>query len=198
MAQFKLSLLCNDIPTLPAHDGGIWRRMEIIEFKSEFVDNPRDENQFKKDYQLEDKMPMWKEIFMAMLIDIYYRDYKLHGIRVPGEVSRFTDDIKLQSDNYGEFMNMAIVETKDRNDKIEIVDLYDEFRLWYVEENNDMKVPDKKEYKKYLNKKYKKLYSPKEACIKGIKFREDYQKKTQGNQMMGGSVTNVVGSLIKN
>lgn len=183
-AQFKMVLLCNDIPSLPAHDGGVWRRMEIIEFKSQFVDHPRDENEFKKDYHLEEKLPNWKELFMAMLIDVYYRDYKTHGIHVPTEVTKFTSEFQKQSDLYGEFMVDALDETKEKTDVVDIDDIYNEFRLWFVEENADHKVPAKKDFKVYLKQKYKKNM-PNTKEIRGVKFRSGYQKKSHG---VGGTV----------
>jgi P4 family phage/plasmid primase-like protien len=187
-AQFKMALLCNDIPALPAHDGGVWRRMEIIEFKSQFVDNPREEGEFKKDYHLEEKLTHWKELFMAMLIDVYYKDYKTHGIHVPAEVTKFTSEFQKQSDMYGEFMSDALDETKEKTDVVEIDDIYNEFRLWFVEENSDHKVPAKTEFKKYLKQKYKtKMANTKE--IRGVKFRSGYQKKSSG-----GAAT-VMGSI---
>ena len=190
-AQFKMALLCNDIPALPAHDGGVWRRMEIIEFKSQFVDNPREENEFKKDYHLEEKLPYWKEIFMAMLIDVYYREYKLHGIHVPTEVTKFTNEFQKQSDMYGEFMADAFDETKEKSDIVEIDDIYNEFRLWFVEENADHKVPAKKDFKIYLKQKYKKnMLNTKE--IRGIKFRIGYQKKSNGT---GGQIMSMVSTM---
>ncbi len=179
-AQFKMALLCNDIPALPAHDGGVWRRMEIIEFKSQFVDNPnpKSELEFKKDYYLEDKIPLWKELFMAMLIDVYYNDYKLYGIKVPDEIKKFTQGFQRESDAYGEFMSQTFIETKDSRDTVDITDMYNEFKLWFVEENNEHKAPSKKDFKLYLKQKYKNGFTLKE--IRGIKFCEGYQKRIEG------------------
>ncbi len=188
--QYKLALLCNDIPALPAHDGGVWRRTEIIEFKSQFVDNPKGENEFKRDYHLEEKLPHWKELFMAMLIDIYYRDYKIHGIHVPAEVTKFTNEFQKQSDLYGEFMADALDETKEKTDIVEIDEIYNEFRLWFVEENADHKVPAKSDFKKYLKQKYKKNM-PNLKEIRGVQFRSGYQKKSSGagGQIVGHVTT---------
>jgi P4 family phage/plasmid primase-like protien len=181
MAQFKLSLLCNDIPEVPAHDGGVARRMEIIEFKSKFVDNPREENEFIKDPMLENQLSFWKELFMALLIDVYYAEYKLtFTMRVPEPVMSFTNDFMKQCDGYHEFVADAIEETKNKNDKVDIVELYDEFRLWYMEENNETKVPSKGEFKKYLVKKYKDKISKTKKDIIGFQFRDTYEKQTQG------------------
>ena len=38
--QFKLFIVSNHLPQLPADDGGIWRRVKNIKFISTFTDNP--------------------------------------------------------------------------------------------------------------------------------------------------------------
>ena len=38
--QFKLVMTCNEEPKLPGGDGGIWRRVRAVHFKSSFVDTP--------------------------------------------------------------------------------------------------------------------------------------------------------------
>ena len=45
--QFKMHLLCNDIPYVPPNDSGTARRMEIIPFKSKFCDKPDPENHYE-------------------------------------------------------------------------------------------------------------------------------------------------------
>ena len=39
--QFKMVICCNDKPKLPPNDGGVWRRITLVEFVSRFVDNPK-------------------------------------------------------------------------------------------------------------------------------------------------------------
>ena len=51
--QFKLVLLCNDLPTVPPDDDGTWRRVKKVDFKARFVDeNPSEikaDNEHLKD-----------------------------------------------------------------------------------------------------------------------------------------------------
>ncbi len=98
--QFKLSLICNDVPKLPKNDNGLWRRLEIIEFTSKFKENPNPENhnEFLIDNMLSEKMKSWKELFMAYLIDVYYTKYRESNgasLIVPEEVKTYTEKIKL-------------------------------------------------------------------------------------------------------
>ncbi len=179
--QFKMALLCNEMPEVPPNDNGTWRRMEVIEFKSRFVSNPREPNEFPKDEHLSEKMPLWKELFMALLIDIYYENYKKNGIIVPLEVNKYTLEYQKQCDNYIEFIIEAFVDTKDKADVLVINELHDEFKLWYMEENNDHKAPAKKEFKNYLLKRYTKdRFTANGKEITGLKFKPEYQKRTEG------------------
>ena len=61
--QFKLVLLCNALPDVPPDDEGCWRRMEVVEFKNRFVENPVAENEYPRDYQLSAKLKEWKGVF---------------------------------------------------------------------------------------------------------------------------------------
>ena len=41
--QFKIILMCNDLPKLGGNDGGIWRRIEVVEYISKFTDERHDQ-----------------------------------------------------------------------------------------------------------------------------------------------------------
>lgn len=99
--QFKLSLICNDVPKLSKNDEGLWRRLEIVPFTSKFTQNPNPENpnEFLIDQMLSEKMKSWKELFMAYLIDVYYRRYhKSNGKTrdAAKEVKEYTEEMKLK------------------------------------------------------------------------------------------------------
>ena len=174
--QFKLCILCNDIPELPAHDTGVWRRIEVIEFKSRFCETPKEDHEFKIDRMLSEKMKHWKELFMALLLDVYYAKYKvIKKIKVPGEVIKFTLDYKKTCDQYDEFISENVVETKVMSDVIDITEFYDEFKIWYEDTYSNHKYPSKIEFKNYLKKRYtSKRVSIKD--VKGFKFKLKYDK----------------------
>ena len=187
--QFKLSLLCNDIPEVPAHDTGISRRLEIIEFKSKFTENPKEMNEFHIDKSLSDKLPLWKELFIAYLLDIYYEKYKNAGIKVPAEVVKFTVDFQKQCDSYDDFISGFLEETKELTDFIGLNEIYDEFRIWYEDSFGNNKYPSKMEFSKYLKRKYPKNYVGKEL--------KRFKKKNK-NSIISNSTGIVTENTIEN
>jgi P4 family phage/plasmid primase-like protien len=168
--QFKLALLCNEMPEVPPNDSGTWRRMEVIEFKSRFCENPKETHEFPIDKNLSEKLKNWKELFMALLLDVYYAKYKKVGIKVPIEVIKFTLEYQKQCDLYTDFISENLEDIKNLNQSIDINQLYDEFKIWYEDTFSNHKYPSKIEFKRYLKKKYTtKRISQNE--LKGFKFR---------------------------
>ena len=39
--QFKMLLMCNDLPNVASNDDGTWRSMEVVDFISRFVGEER-------------------------------------------------------------------------------------------------------------------------------------------------------------
>jgi P4 family phage/plasmid primase-like protien len=188
--QFKLALLCNEIPKVPPNDHGTWRRMEVIEFKSHFCENPKEPHEFCIDKSLSEKMKNWKELFMALLVDVYYAAYKVNGIKVPQEVVNFTEEYQKNCDLYTEFIMENIEETRDNGDSIDISQFYDEFKIWYEDNFCNHKHPSKAEFKKYLKKRYgSKRVSPND--IKGFKFKIKYDKQNPNPNQQQGIVQNI-------
>jgi P4 family phage/plasmid primase-like protien len=151
--QFKLLLLCNDLPKVPPNDDGVWRRLEVVEFKSKFLDNPNLANplEFKKDMTLSEKMNDWREAFMSLLLE-HYKIYKQEGIIVPHEIVKYTMEFQKTCDAYSEFMDMHIQSTSDQS-PVPILDIYENFSEWYCATNNVLKAPGIKDFKVYLAKK---------------------------------------------
>ena len=153
--QFKMHLLCNDIPYVPPNDSGTARRMEIIPFKSKFCDKPDPENQyeFPIDKEISNKIQLWKEYFMSYLIE-KYKDYKKEGVSPPNEVIKFTMEHQKDCDLYGDFIDTHIKKFTGRDVCINF--LMEEFKMWFGEEFGSQKpMLSKKEFKKYLEKKLK-------------------------------------------
>jgi P4 family phage/plasmid primase-like protien len=149
--MFKMILTCNHLPNLPSEDGGTWRRVRLIEFKSKFTDNPnpRNEHEFAIDRELSLKFDEWKETFMAMLVDIYRTYKEMGGISEPKEVMQCTDNYQKQNDNIGEFLKTYI--TEKVGEKVFIDDLYAEYKLWFKNESIGGAVPRRKVLETYMD-----------------------------------------------
>jgi len=153
--QFKMHLLCNDIPYIPPNDSGTARRMEIIEFKSKFCDKPDPKNpfEFPIDKEISNKIQLWKEYFMSYLIE-KYKDYKKEGVSPPIEVVKFTTEHQKDCDLYADFIDTHIKVMPGRDVCINF--LMEEFKMWFGEEFGSQKpMLSKKEFKKYIEKKLK-------------------------------------------
>lgn len=72
--RFVVTMLCNAIPLFQgAQDEvrGLWRRLRILTFGQEFVDNPTLPHHKKKDANLKIQLLDWPPHFMRMLMDRY-------------------------------------------------------------------------------------------------------------------------------
>ena len=182
--QFKLGLVCNKLPNIPATDGGTWRRLRVIPFESEFVDklDPRKQRQFKKDPSLPDKMKNWAAPFMWLLLNVYYKKYREgnYVIEEPKKVTMFTDKYKRDSDKYHEFLSEYIVETREENDSVSVVSLYSTFRNWHSEAGYGRNIPNRNEFINYIRSN--KNYEIENGNFIGVCFKDDYDEREKNNK----------------
>ena len=104
--QFKLLMMCNDLPNIPSNDDGTWRRLEAVPFRSRFVKSEQvDESQHKYliDKELKHKLPEWKEVFLMVLLQ-EWRQYDIHGITIPDEVKERTNEYRNANDVVGQWI----------------------------------------------------------------------------------------------
>jgi P4 family phage/plasmid primase-like protien len=150
--QFKMVLLCNHLPLVPSDDGGTWRRIRVVEFTSRFVDNPVEDNEFPIDTELSEKLELWKEHFMSMLLE-YYKLYKLEGISEPNDVLQCTREYKRQNDHLADYI-FQNVEKKD-GAFLTINEAFHDLRAWIRDDHIPIaKVPTKSDFEKYLAKHF--------------------------------------------
>lgn len=174
--QFKLILICNKLPNIPANDGGTWRRIRVSPFESEFLDpdkmpaHPKP-YQFLKDLSLTEKLPKWKSAFMWLLLNEYYPEYRRTGtLKEPKKVTQFTDKYKQDSDIFYEYMREDLIETGSDDNYIRIPEVYASFRNWYKEAHNAT-APPRKELINYFTSHTKLRIDG--GNIYGIKFKLD-------------------------
>jgi P4 family phage/plasmid primase-like protien len=104
--QFKLFMLCNKLPLASSTDGGLWRRILVVQFIAKFCENPNPNNPYEHqiDPNLDEKFRLWKVTFMNMLIN-QYKIYKEKGLCVPETIKAHTTGYRKANDDYQEFID---------------------------------------------------------------------------------------------
>lgn len=170
---FKLLLACNHLPSIPSDDGGTWRRIRVIDFMIKFTSNPQGPNERKSDSKLREKMNKWNQAFMWLLINVYYPIYvENDGLDKlePDRVKNATDKYKTDSNAILEYINENL--EKDDTSDINFNDIYEAFKIWYVNGYNDKKPLQRKKFKEYFdNNGFKIANSNRGIVIKGLKFK---------------------------
>ena len=171
--QFKMILTCNELPEVPSDDGGTWRRIRVVEFKSKFCENPTKPNEFAMDLELTDKFERWAEPFISMLIE-RHKHINPNAIHEPMEVRIATESYKNNNDLIGQFINDKItIDNNKIDDRIGIQTLYNEFRIWsIVNIPKNKNRPDRNQIKAYFEKQYGQ-YPTDGKGWKGMKFNYD-------------------------
>lgn len=173
--QFKLILTCNKLPHIASNDGGTWRRIRLVPFDMKFVENPKEPNERKIDKTIKSKLDMWKTAFMSILIK-RFQNYKLNGLIEPPKVQVTTNKYQADSDIFMEFINQRIELTKDPKDSLKIGNIYEEFKIWFKNEQGGKKIPTRPEVKSYFEEKFKKMPP---SGWKGMRILEEIDEDEQ-------------------
>lgn len=151
--QFKMMLMCNDLPSIPSVDGGVRRRLEVVDFVSRFVDNPHptknDPYQFQKDSSLENKLEEWNIVFLFKLLEYYPKFLKFieEGHSAPESVTKATDIYLTENDLVQKWIKEDITPS---NETYSLTSLEQAFKTWCENEGSNPKNIQKKELKKAL------------------------------------------------
>ena len=174
--QFKMVLTCNDLPKVSANDRGTWRRISVVEFISKFVDepDPNEPYEFKIDDTLEEKLKLWPEAFMYLLIE-YYKKFKKNGIKEPSDVKRNTEDYQVESDMFVGFINERLIEVDNSDSNgIKLDDIYFVYGDWHKQAyGQNSKCPTRKELRENLIRKYGKKSTNSTNMWMGLAFKEN-------------------------
>ena len=154
--QASMFMCCNDLPNISSIDGGTFRRLRIIEFKSRFCDNPIKQNEFKIDPTIKDKIKHWRPYFMSILLhyyQLYIDEINLNGkIEEPEEVKIATSKYKADNDRFNEYITENLIEVGDAFESNK--NIYNNFMKWWAENYSTNKTPDIKELRKSLKIKF--------------------------------------------
>lgn len=148
-SQATMVLCCNDLPNVTSMDGGMVRRLRVVEFKSKFcVDpNPDNPNEFKIQYDVREKLRVWRPYFMSILLHyhrLYNEEIVANGrISEPKAVLVSTLKYKKQNDLFEEFFTECLRESSNNTGK-KIREIYTVLVDWWGINNVGTKVPSKK------------------------------------------------------
>jgi P4 family phage/plasmid primase-like protien len=169
--QFVPILPCNTLPKISsgAYDGGVRRRIRVVEFSQKFVDEPTKPNEHPKDPLLRNQLKTWHKPFMWLLLNTYYPLYKKYGIEKlePECVKMSTQKYEKDSNSYYEFKEEFICD--DPNERLARDDIWRLFKEWYTNNYNDRKLPASKELYKYFEDSG---YEKRGSKFCGIAFKE--------------------------
>ena len=151
--QCKIVVCSNNFMKVNSQDHGTWRRLAVADFMSLFTDKPETGDtekpfQFKKNETLKEQFPAWREVFMAMLVEIVFE--------TQGRVDpcKMVDDSSLKykerEDHIAEFMRDKVV--MDANGQITKTEATNEFNMWFTS-TYGRGGPNTKEVHEYLDKK---------------------------------------------
>ncbi len=152
-AKFITLLICNDIPDCDDIDNAFSKRLRCVNFPTEFVNEPKKENQKKLDVNINKNFDYWKLDFMLLLIEYYTKYIETHELKPTENILKWTNQYKENTDIYLQFLNECTEESEE-NDMLTI-DIYDSFKDWFKNNNPNTKIPSNKEFlnnvKKYKN-----------------------------------------------
>jgi len=160
--QFKMLLMCNDLPNIPSNDDGTWRRLEVVDFIARFIGeedyHKLDDSKhvYKRDKELRNKLPAWKLVFLGILLEEWMQ-YDKEGITVPKQVNNKTKSYRNENDIVGQWINQCceIGDNVPQANGLEQAptsfdNLFEEYKGWCQEQG--YKAPDKKKTKDDLLK----------------------------------------------
>lgn len=151
--QFKIILMCNDLPQLGGNDGGIWRRIEVVKYLAKFTDNVNHVDhkryQYLADNQLTAKLEKWNMVFILKLLE-KYNIYDKEGTCPPKEVKEETKLYQSSNDLIANWVDDCLEESDEFNSFDELYSVWDD----YCDEVGvpSKQRPEKKEIKSSLLK----------------------------------------------
>ncbi len=170
--QFKLTLICNNLPAIPeGGDGGVWRRVRVLDFKQKFVEKPVAPNELKLDTSLRDRLPSWNKAFAWLLLRKYYPEYKkcndIDEI-TPAQVFLSTNDYKKDTNYFEEFLGDVL--ELGENYVADKLTLWELFKGWYTQAWPSEKAPPQKTLFKFLKDKG---FEPRGSVVRGVRIKEE-------------------------
>ena len=154
--QFSLVVCTNNLFDIDSNDDGTWRRIRKCDFISKFIDEGEEHTDnteyiFLKDKTLKDKLPLLAPVFASMLVS---RAFETEGIIADSEyVMNASNKYRKGQDHISGFIAENIEKTGNDRDRVKKTELYQQFKLWFEQEQGKRKMPKGQELYDYMDKK---------------------------------------------
>lgn len=180
LPMLKLVFVCNHLPNLPADDQATWNRVRVVPFESRFpkedflVPHTFEEQMakkiFKRDPDLNEKLPGIRQAFMWMCFKTYKKILKYGSSEDPLKVTEATLKYREKNDYYLHFVNeMLIKDDSLDNPGLNLNELYNKFKEFYAEWYNETRnIPSKQDLRDEM---YNKIGVPQGGKWKKWRFR---------------------------
>jgi putative DNA primase/helicase len=155
--QFNLVVCTNNLFDIESNDDGTWRRIRKCDFLAKFIDDGETYNDdtpyiYIKDKSLKDKLPELAPYFASMLVK---RAFETDGIVENCEtIVNASNKYRNGQDHIKAYVMDRIVKTSDPVKPIGKRDLYEDFKVWFQQEQGSRKVPKGEELYEYMNKTF--------------------------------------------
>ena len=135
--MFKLVLICNHLPSLPADDQATWNRIRVIDFESKFVnevDLPvdiqerKEKKLFAKDPNFDRNIPKLIPPLIWYLLKNYERTKLQNKIHEPAKVTHATNTYRQKQDILHQFIADKIEHTKNSEHTVKLDEFYNNYK----------------------------------------------------------------------
>jgi len=156
--QFKLVVCTNTLFDIESNDDGTWRRIRKCPFVSKFYDQGeeyQDDTVYKypKDKSLNEKLHKFAPVFASMLVrKAFENDGIVPDCETVMEASR---NYRNGQDHISAFISEKIRKTGNQNHSVKKKGLVEEFKNWFLLNQNSRKMPKSDELYEALTKRFK-------------------------------------------
>lgn len=173
--QVHSVIMANEYLPVKSRDHGTWRRIRVVKFLSLFVDHPKTDDpdkpyQFKREENFDEKFKLWAPVFMALLIEIAYKNQG--SLPICPIVEEYSNEYRRGQDFIASFIDQKIV-PGDPTDKLRKTHISREFAEWYEDTYGSVIKGKNQELFASIEKKYGK---PKSNGWAGLKLIRETQE----------------------
>ena len=153
--QFALIVCCNQLMQVRTQDHGTWRRLKVANFQSLFTEQPKDDDQdrpfqYKIDRELMKKFPVWRETFLAMLVQLAFENEG--RVNDCDTVLEASNKYRESQDHVAQFVGERI--KKHTGKKVRKEQISEEFKMWFLTNCGKTKQPSPKSVYEYMDRMY--------------------------------------------